>query len=101
MDKTEVLEVLKYIKGAYNRFEINEEMPRVYNDFLKDQEFSKVMYRLKIHIRASKFEPTIADLLPSREEIEKESRRIEIARNRWIDKGGNPNEFIYNAPTGA
>jgi len=72
VNKTEVLNVLKYIKGAYNRFEINEETPKVYNDFLKGQEFEKVMHRLKEHIKRSKFEPTITDLLPPREEKEVE-----------------------------
>lgn len=72
MDLKQVLEVLKYVKGAYNRFEINEEMPKVYFDFLKDQEFERVMHRLKEHIKKSKFEPTITDLLPPREDKEVE-----------------------------
>jgi hypothetical protein len=72
VDLKQVLEVLKYVKGAYNRFEINEEMPKVYFDFLKGEEFEKVMHRLKEHIKKSKFEPTISDLLPKRKEKEVE-----------------------------
>jgi hypothetical protein len=95
MEANKALEVLQYIRGAYNRFEINEYMPKVYAEFLKDEPFDKVMIRLKKHIKTSKYEPTISELLASRDELDKETRTIEIARNKWIDNGGDPSEFKY------
>lgn len=71
MEAKQVLELLKFIKGAYNRFDINEEMPRVWNEFLKEEPFEMAMQRLKRHIKYSKYEPTISDLLPSKDEREK------------------------------
>jgi hypothetical protein len=37
---------------------------------------------------------------PKRPDNELEARRMEIARNKWINGGGNPDEFVYT-PTGA
>lgn len=71
MEAGQVLEVLKTIRGAYNRFEINEEMPRVWHETLKDEPYDLVIKRLKRHIRESKYEPTMSDLLPNKEEREK------------------------------
>ena len=96
MKHNEIMELLKYIKGAYPRFDITENTIDVWYDFLSDQSLTKVMKRLQRHISESRFEPTISDLLPTRQEKEKESFEMEIARNRWINNGGDPNEFKYD-----
>lgn len=100
MEANKALEVLQFIRGAYNRFEINEYMPKVYAEFLKDEPFNKVMERLKRHIKTSKYEPAISDLLASKNELEKDSRDMEIARNKWIQEGNDPNAFRFNTSTG-
>ena len=99
MNSNQVHEVLKFIRGAHHRFEINEEMPRVWFKFLKDESFDTVMNRLERHIKDSKFEPTIHDLI-TRTDPELESRRMEIARNRWISEGNDPDAFEYKPASG-
>lgn len=37
----------------------------------------------------------------NREDPELARRHVEIARSKWIQDGGNPDEFVYNPPTGA
>lgn len=63
MKKSEIVELLKYISGAYSRFTVNENTPVTWYDMMKEQDFEKTMVLLKKHISESKFEPTISDLL--------------------------------------
>lgn len=94
MEANQVLDVLKFIKGAYSRFEINEEMPRVWYEFLKDEKYETVIARLKKHISNSKFEPSIHDLV-TQGDPELEYRKREIALNKWIQEGNNPDDFEF------
>jgi F0F1-type ATP synthase gamma subunit len=96
MKVEQVHELLKEIKGAFNRFEINEEMPRVWFKHLKDEKYEKVVSRLNKHIHTSRFEPTISDLLPSKEEREKAAQDHEIALVNWVNEGNDPRDFRPN-----
>lgn len=96
MKSEQVLEVLKFIRGSYSRFEINEEMPRVWLEFLKDESFDMVMNRIKKHVKSSEFPPTIHNLI-SHVDKDLEARHIEIALNKWIAEGKDPDDFNYKS----
>ncbi|WP_158560294.1 replicative helicase loader/inhibitor [Paenibacillus contaminans] len=84
MDNNQVLDILRFIKGAYHRFEINEDMPRVWMSILQKEDYDVVMQRLERHIRTSRYEPTIHDLIThSGEELERlrQQREEEINAN--------------------
>lgn len=69
---------------------------------IKQAEGKNAGYAITIierHIREGKTKKeSIRHLQPvpdKKDDPELESRRIEIARNKWIDSGGNPDEFEY------
>lgn len=63
MNKLEVVEILKFINGGYSRFQLKEDMPTVWYEFLKDEDKDTVWARLKGFMSTSSFEPTVSDLL--------------------------------------
>ena len=62
MKHSEVMTLLRYIKGAYPRFEMTEDAVDVWYDFLKDYPFETAREGLKKHIEESAFQPTISDI---------------------------------------
>lgn len=71
MRMDEVIEMLKDIKGTYGKFEINERTPARWFNHLEAETTENVLRRLNKHERESKFEPSVSDLLPNKEEREK------------------------------
>lgn len=67
MNKNEVIEILRFINGAYGRFVINDNTPTVWHEMLKDQDFDKTVVVLKNHISESKYEPAISDLIQKKD----------------------------------
>lgn len=63
MNKTEVVEFLEFISGAYGRFIINENTPIVWHVMLKNQSYEATMNVFKKHIASSRFEPALSDLI--------------------------------------
>lgn len=93
MNKTEVVELIKFINGAYPRFTINENTPSTWYEMIQHQTFEKTMERLKSHILTSKFEPTISDLF-----ITPDLSKEELLQ-RWVNEGNDPSEFVYRPTT--
>lgn len=83
MKKEEVKELLKTIKGAYPKFEINEKTLDVWSMVLDEQLQETVLENLKSHILKSKFEPSISELVDKN--IEK--AREEEKERRWKEFG--------------
>jgi hypothetical protein len=75
---SEVLELLKTIKLAYFRFEVNEEVARLWYSFLCEESYDDVKARLVKHIRESKFEPTISELLPNYDDDKRKRYNQEV-----------------------
>lgn len=96
MSPQETIELLKVIKGAYGKFEIHPQTPEVWHTFLESEKLEEVVKRLQKHTRSSRFEPTISDLLPSKEEKEKIARDREIALNNWVNEGNDPRDYRPN-----
>ena len=88
MIKSEVIELLKYISGAYGRFAMNENTPNVWLDVLKDQSFDKTMFLLKKHIAESRFEPSISDLVNNYKPEQKE-KEVQIYYGRGSGENDN------------
>lgn len=68
MRMDEVIELLKDIKGTWYKFEINERTPKMWFKHLEAETTENVIKRLSKHERESRFEPTVSDLLPNKEE---------------------------------
>lgn len=64
MNKEEVKELLKYIKGAYPRFEINEMTLTVWAKAFEKQEKEEVYDKFNKHMVISEFAPAISQIMP-------------------------------------
>lgn len=84
MTKQELIELLKYIVVAYPRFEIVEDTPKIWHDFLKDESYDVVLERLKTHIRESKYMPSISELLEHPEKTERRKTVEELMIERGV-----------------
>lgn len=63
MNKEEVVDILKFILGAYPKFQINEETPRVWHKMLESVSHETAMKRVITHIKTNTFEPTLHNIL--------------------------------------
>lgn len=73
MEAKQVLEVLKFIKGAYgNRFEINENTAEVWYRVLKDCNYTNVMDYVSGCAMDQDFPPSLADLRQSAGETQQQ-----------------------------
>lgn len=93
MNKDEVVEVLKFIYGAYPKFQFNEETPKVWTRLLGNVSYEIAINRVINHIKTSSFEPNIHHILKT---TEMETRHREVEFNRWVSAGNEPSEFKYN-----
>lgn len=63
MTKKQAAEVLIEIYNAYPRFEVTQSMIDTWYEFLKDQNPTTVMQKVKNHIASEKFPPTISEII--------------------------------------
>lgn len=95
MELAQVVELLEEIKGAYPKFEIYKTTPRVWQKYLSEHSVESTYWRLERHIKESRFEPTIHDLLPTKEDRRREAEEMEIQLNRWVNAGNEPEQFVF------
>ncbi|WP_046178832.1 replicative helicase loader/inhibitor [Domibacillus tundrae] len=99
MEIEQVEQILNTINAAYSRFEVTDDRLMLWSEMLLDMDYDKVNARLKQHIKANKFPPSVAEIsvfeTPKNEHLEKvkqwEREGAErIARERNQPKPPNP-----------
>lgn len=97
------MEILRHIVIVYPSFEMTEETPRVWFEYMKDEDKESVLNEIRNHVLSgAKFAPGIAEVLPSKKRKLSAQQRyedMEIARNKWINDGNDPDAFEYVANT--
>lgn len=100
MEANHVLNILKYLKGAYgNRFEINDNTPTVWYDVLKHTDYETVMSYIRMHATEKEFPPSLADLKRSvgetdeqryHQDLKVSAQNIFAALDEWEKKAVPP-----------
>ena len=89
MNKTEVVEIIGLIKGAYgNKFEVNEHTAATWARMFEHEDYTTIKGRVYHRIGTMDFPPSISDLLQlSTKGIVKPENPVRTAEeNEWFDK---------------
>lgn len=87
MNKEQVINLLKRIKGSYG-ITITEEMLEEYREILKNYDYNDVIVNYETYILENRFEPKISDLIKDLKTLEhkqKEKQEI-IERDYYVSK---------------
>lgn len=68
MTKKEVFELFKFIVSFYPHFEVTQEKIDNWALIMKDQNFDRVMFRVRKHVETEKFPPTPSELVETIDE---------------------------------
>lgn len=101
MTKRQTAELLQYIQANYHNFEVTQYKIDVWSDVFKDQDFDRVMYTAKEHIKKNKFPPVIADLYREvrpehNKNVTKELEKVKDNALGYIPRIGNEPDWLLN-----
>lgn len=62
MTRQQVVELFRYIKMAYENFDVSSDKVDFWHESLKNQSTQNVLNKFKKHVKTNKYPPTISDL---------------------------------------
>lgn len=77
MTEQEAVDIFKEIVAAYQSFEVTKDKFNFWIDYLKEMPYDPVLYKLELHIKSSKYPPTLSQIQVSSKPENKFLKKIE------------------------
>ena len=80
MTREQVVQLFKYIKMAYENFDVSSDKVDFWHESLKNQSFQNVLNKFKKHVKTNKYPPSISDLYEEPSESKMNHEHLEYMR---------------------
>ncbi|WP_162463173.1 replicative helicase loader/inhibitor [Paenibacillus psychroresistens] len=96
MNKVEVKQLFLIINNCYPNFQYDDIKTEIWTDMLKGVSFETGQRNLRDHIAASRYSPTISDIVQqtSKEDREILLRNADLAFEQYVNEGGDPYKYV-------
>ncbi|MGD6872991.1 replicative helicase loader/inhibitor [Sutcliffiella horikoshii] len=80
MTREQVVQLFKYIKMAYENFDVSSDKVDFWHESIKNQSLQNVLNRFKKHVKTNKYPPTISDIYEEPSESKVNHEHLEYMR---------------------